>query len=100
MPRPCPGFSPGITCGTHLEGWILVTGTMRRWGWVLAVGAGLGAAGCGYNTIQTYDEQVNAAASQIKVQLQRPADPLPNLGEAGEGVATQERHRLTEGWGG
>ena len=29
------------------------------------------AAGCGYNTIQTYDEQVNAAASQIKVQLQR-----------------------------
>ena len=28
-------------------------------------------AGCGYNTIQTYDEQVNAAESQIKVQLQR-----------------------------
>jgi len=38
-------------------------------------------AGCGYNTIQTYDEQVNAAASQIKVQLQRRADLVPNLVE-------------------
>src|SRR6266850_1317972 len=37
------------------------------------------AAGCGYNTIQTYDEQVNAAASQIKVQLQRRADLIPKL---------------------
>src|SRR5213594_3649499 len=37
--------------------------------------------GCGYNTIQTYDEQVNAAAAQIKVQLQRRADLIPNLVE-------------------
>jgi len=34
-------------------------------------------AGCGYNTIQTMDERVNAAESQIKVQLQRRADLIP-----------------------
>ena len=49
------------------------------------------AGACGYNTIQTYDEQVNAAESQIKVQLQRRADLIPNLVETVKGVAQQER---------
>ena len=48
------------------------------------------ASGCGYNTIQTYDEQVNAAESQIKVQLQRRADLVPNLVETVKGYAKQE----------
>jgi LemA protein len=48
-------------------------------------------AGCGYNTIQTYDEQVNAAAAQIKVQLQRRADLIPNLVETVKGYAKQEQ---------
>jgi LemA protein len=46
---------------------------------------------CGYNTIQTYDEQVNAAFSQIKVQLQRRADLIPNLVATVQGYAKQER---------
>ena len=75
---------------------MLVTRTMRRWGWALAVSAGLGTAGCGYNTIQTYDEQVNAAASQIKVQLQRRADLIPNLVETVKGYAKQEQTVFTE----
>ena len=54
------------------------------------------AAGCGYNTIQTYDEQVNAAASQIKVQLQRRADLIPNLVETVKAYAKQERTVFTE----
>ena len=49
------------------------------------------AAACGYNTIQTYDEQVNASFSQIKVQLQRRADLIPNLVATVQGYAKQER---------
>src|SRR5690348_6359661 len=51
--------------------------------------------GCGYNTIQTYDEQVNAAGSQIKVQLQRRADLVPNLVETVKGYAKQEQTIFT-----
>jgi len=56
----------------------------------------LGLAGCGYNTIQTYDEQVNAAASQIKVQLQRRADLIPNLVETVKGYARHEETIFTD----
>jgi LemA protein len=44
----------------------------------------LSLSGCGYNRIQTLDEQVTAFASQIKVQLQRRADLIPNLVETVE----------------
>jgi len=52
--------------------------------------AALLAGGCGYNTIQTKDEAVNAAGSQIKTQLQRRADLIPNLVETVKGFARQE----------
>jgi LemA protein len=52
--------------------------------------------GCGYNTIQTYDEQVNAAKGQIEVQLQRRADLIPNVVEAVKGYAKQEMTIFTE----
>jgi LemA protein len=45
---------------------------------------------CGYNTIQTYDEQVNAAQGQIEVQLQRRADLVPSLVATVKGLAKQE----------
>ena len=52
-------------------------------------------AACGYNTIQTYDEQVSAAFSQIKVTLQRRADLIPNLVATVQGYAKQERDIFT-----
>ena len=53
--------------------------------------ATLAIAGCGYNRIQTLDEQVNAYKGQIEVQLQRRADLVPNLVEVVKGFAAQEK---------
>jgi LemA protein len=55
----------------------------------------LSLSGCGYNKIQTFDEQVTAFESQIKVQLQRRADLIPNLVETVKGFAAQEREVFT-----
>jgi LemA protein len=63
--------------------------TLRRPLPALALAA-LIATGCGYNTIQTKDEAVNSGASQIKTQLQRRADLIPNLVATVQGVARQE----------
>src|SRR5512142_543966 len=60
----------------------------KRW---IALPALLLLAGCGYNRIQTMDEQINAAKSQIEVQLQRRADLIPNLVETVKGYAQQEQ---------
>ncbi len=48
-------------------------------------------SGCGYNRIQTLDEQANAFKSQIEVQLQRRADLVPNLVQTVKGYAQQEQ---------
>ena len=47
-------------------------------------------SGCGYNTIQSLDEQVNKAQGQIQTQLQRRNDLIPNLVETVKGVTKQE----------
>lgn len=54
------------------------------------------ASGCGYNTIQTYDEKANAAKQQIEVMLQRRYDLIPNLVETVRGQAKQELEVFTE----
>jgi LemA protein len=62
---------------------------MRRAVVVVALAAPL-VAGCGYNKIQTMDEQVKGFQSQIQVQLQRRADLVPNLVQTVKGFAHQE----------
>jgi LemA protein len=51
----------------------------------------LGLSGCGYNTIQTQDEAVKAAWSEVVNQYQRRADLIPNLVNTVKGFAAQEQ---------
>ncbi|MBN3787048.1 LemA family protein [Burkholderia sp. Ac-20353] len=53
-------------------------------------------AGCGYNAIQSSDEDVNAAWSEVLNQYQRRADLVPNLAATVKGYATHEERVLTE----
>ena len=53
-------------------------------------------AGCGYNTIQSYDERAAQAQQNIEVQLQRRADLIPNLVETVKGFSKQESDVLTQ----
>ena len=50
---------------------------------------------CGYNTIQSYDEQAAQAKQNIDAQLQRRADLIPNLVSTVKGFASQEEQVLT-----
>ncbi len=51
--------------------------------------------GCGYNTLQSGDEQVKAAWSEVLNQYQRRADLVPNLVATVQGFANQEKEVLT-----
>jgi LemA protein len=56
----------------------------------LAALAGLLLSGCGYNTIQSQDEQIKAAWSEVLNQYQRRTDLIPNLVNTVKGYAAQE----------
>ncbi len=57
--------------------------------------AALLLAGCGVNTIPTYEEQAKASWSEVLNTYQRRADLIPNLIETVKGYAAQERDVLT-----
>lgn len=50
--------------------------------------------GCGYNTLQTQDEQVKSAWSEVLNQYQRRADLVPNLVNTVKGAVSAERDIL------
>ncbi len=54
----------------------------------------LALSGCGYNTLQTTDEAIKAAWSEVLNQFQRRADLIPNLVKTVEGFANQEKEVL------
>jgi LemA protein len=67
----------------------------RRSTLLTAVAVTLGlAGGCGYNTIQSQDEQIKAAWSEVVNQYQRRADLIPNLVNTVKGYAQQEKEVL------
>ena len=67
---------------------------MRKLWTVLAALATLSLTNCGYNAIQTNDEQVKSAWSEVVNQYQRRADLVPNLVNSVKGFAQQEKDVL------
>jgi len=51
-------------------------------------------SGCGYNDLQSQDEAINSAWSEVLNQYQRRADLVPNLVETVKGYAAHEEEVL------
>jgi LemA protein len=69
---------------------------MRKWLTSLVLMYALLAGGCGYNTLQAQDEQVNASWSEVLNMYKRRADLIPNLVDTVKGYAAQEKEVLTQ----
>jgi LemA protein len=67
---------------------------MRRFWTALAALATLSLTNCGYNVIQSRDEQVKSGWSEVINQYQRRADLVPNLVNSVKGFAQQEKDVL------
>ena len=66
---------------------------MKRWLSLLLL---LPLGACGYNRIQSLDEQAASTQGQIEVQLQRRADLIPNLVNTVKGYAQHEEEVFTK----
>src|ERR1700740_1275916 len=69
---------------------------MRGFAVAVAALCSLLLTGCGYNQLQSKDEQAKAAWSEVLNQYQRRADLVPNLVNTVKGFAQQERQVLTQ----
>jgi LemA protein len=67
---------------------------MRKICYALLLLATLSLSGCGYNALQSKDEQINAAWSEVLNQYQRRADLVPNLVRTVKAFAAQEKSVL------
>lgn len=68
----------------------------KIWLKLAAVMLALSLSGCGYNTFQALDEQVDADWSEVLNQYQRRADLVPNLVNTVKGYASHEKEVLTQ----
>ena len=66
---------------------------LKLWTAVAALVA-LSLTGCGYNTLQSSDEQIKSSWSEVVNQYQRRADLIPNLVNTVKGFAAQEKDVL------
>jgi LemA protein len=64
---------------------------LRASWWVAVLVGGAFVSGCGYNNIQTLDEQTKSGWSEVLNQYQRRADLIPNLVNTVKGFAQQEQ---------
>jgi LemA protein len=70
--------------------------TFRRLVFTTLLAVPLALSGCGYNTINSYDVQVDQAKANIDAQLQRRADLIGNLVATVKGLAQQESDVFTQ----
>ena len=70
--------------------------TVRPFAAIAASALCLLLAGCGINTIPTYEQNAKAAWSEVLNQYKRRSDLIPNLVETVKGFADQERTVLTD----
>ncbi|PIQ09767.1 MAG: hypothetical protein CO125_04440 [Hydrogenophilales bacterium CG_4_9_14_3_um_filter_59_35] len=68
---------------------------MRNWLLSVILLLSLPLSGCGYNTLQSTDEQIKASWSEVLNQYQRRADLVPNLVNVVKGYAAHEKEVLT-----
>ncbi|MDE2259821.1 MAG: LemA family protein [Betaproteobacteria bacterium] len=64
---------------------------MRLWLLFLMLLLTMALNGCGYNTLQSTDEQIKASWAEVLNQYQRRADLVPNLVNTVKGFAAQEQ---------
>ncbi len=67
---------------------------MRKLLAILAALVSVSLTGCGYNTLQSNDEQIKSSWSEVVNQYQRRADLIPNLVNTVKGFAAQEKDVL------
>jgi LemA protein len=67
---------------------------MRRFQAFVLLFATLTLSGCGYNTLQSADEQIKAGWAEVLNQYQRRADLVPNLVNVVKGYAAHEKEVL------
>jgi LemA protein len=63
--------------------------------WLIAGLLALALSGCGYNTLQTTDEDIKATWAEVLNQYQRRADLVPNLVNVVKGYAAHEKEVFT-----
>ncbi len=54
----------------------------------------VGLSGCGYNHLQSLDEDVKASWAEVQNQYQRRSDLIPNLVQTVKGYASHEKETL------
>ena len=64
--------------------------------WAVAGCLAVALSGCGYNTLQTTDEDIKATWAEVLNQYQRRADLVPNLVKVVKGYAAHEKDVLTQ----
>ncbi len=64
--------------------------------WLFATFMALTLSGCGYNTLQSTDENIKASWAEVLNQYQRRADLVPNLVNVVKGYAAHEKDVLIQ----